>query len=477
MLRGDLSVGSMPAKKLKAFMATYFLSSPFSAVLNLTSNVMNTPALILHLTKSEKETASIMARAFKEATNAINWKTLEIDLSKVKDDRIAFYLKTSMKEGKLAPAETISLAIAAMDGNPALMSIGKGFKGLFAKTEAYNRAVAAIAGGLAHDFAKKDMQTLTKTYEQSGLRFGDRADADFINHVIDSTQMIMNSANVAPIARTSISVLYTFKSYPLGVLALMKSLPAKERMVMLGTLMVMSGVNGLPFSEDLTDLVESISGMLGHPIQVKRAARKALEDTVGKDIAYVVEYGLFGKAIGQHVGPRMGMSNIIPGTKVLDRYNPNSVENAIMEVAGPAGGLTKTFVNATKKIADGKVVSGLTDMSPAMIGNVAKAIEAYKNGYFVDSKGNKTADADALSIVLKGLGVNSLEAGLLSQVRGDIKRIDQITQYTSNSFAEALARARKESDNLDFKKNNNPLTPKTPNSGFNKGIETKESDS
>jgi hypothetical protein len=42
---------------------------------------------------------------------------------------------------------------------------------------------------------------------------------------------------------------------------------------------------------------------------------------------------------------------------------------------------------------------------------------------------------------------------------------------------ETLARARKESDNLDFKKNNNPLTPKTPNSGFNKGIETKESDS
>jgi len=134
------------------------------------------------------------------------------------------------------------------------------------------------------------------------------------------------------------SLAYMYKTYPTLVIQLLRNLPRKDAGVMLGMLVLTSGVRGVPFSEDIEDLVDGIARFFGFTVPSSRlAVTEALEEIVGKDGADLVMRGIGGMFAGD-IGAKFSMGNLIPGTGIF--VPGGNAVDAIIEVFGPAASAT-----------------------------------------------------------------------------------------------------------------------------------------
>jgi hypothetical protein len=86
---------------------------------------------------------------------------------------------------------------------------------------------------------------------------------------------------------------------------------------MLTSLAVGAGVDGLPFAEDIMDLIDTIAQrVFGSPFNSKRAirniAKTASEAMVGADLSSVVLNGVVNEVTGMSFASRVGLGNLIP---------------------------------------------------------------------------------------------------------------------------------------------------------------------
>jgi hypothetical protein len=134
------------------------------------------------------------------------------------------------------------------------------------------------------------------------------------------------------------SLAYMYKTYPTLVIQLLRNLPRKDAGVMLGMLVLTSGVRGIPFSEDIEDLLDGIARFFGFTMpSLRLALTEVLNDTVGKDGADLVMRGIGGMFAGD-IGAKFSMSNLIPGTGIF--VPGGNAVDAVIEVFGPAASAT-----------------------------------------------------------------------------------------------------------------------------------------
>jgi hypothetical protein len=107
-----------------------------------------------------------------------------------------------------------------------------------------------------------------------------------------------------------------YKVFLIITIEILRNLPRSGQIAMLGMLWFMSGIRGLPFAEDIFDLIDTILQALGIPInRVEQELAMFFNDIVPGS-AEIVMRGFIDSTTGLTVGPRVGFGNLIPATGI-----------------------------------------------------------------------------------------------------------------------------------------------------------------
>jgi hypothetical protein len=374
------------AGKLRGLMFAWFMGgSVASALVNITQPVMMTYPKLAEFgaARAAKELTAAMALAGKAAAG------IKLNL---KGD-VGNALKRAEDEGIVAPQEIYQLmatASGAGAGSKALAHLSKLWGGFFSVSESFNRYTTFLA---AYNLAKE----------------AGRADAyEYAVNAVYDTQGLYNKGNRPNWARGAVgATLFTFKQFSIAYLEFLARLPSKQRTMALVLLMLAAGTDGIPFEDDLEDLIDALAAKLGYGWSTKAEKVKFLEDAIGHAGTNFVTRGI-SAFLPFDISGRMSSGNLIPGTGVLSPAKPDKLKEAV-EPIGAVGGVLKSAASAYQ----GKYAEAL----PVAISNLYKGIEIARTGEIRNSAGKKVADAKPGDAVSKILGLNPNTAAEASRVQ------------------------------------------------------------
>jgi hypothetical protein len=362
--------------------AWYLGGSVSSAAVNLTQS-FTTTLPYLHQFGETNQVARLMGQAMKLAANH---NAITGDIGKA--------LQRADKEGITEPHELHMLYGESMRtgmlSNQFLRPLSKVWGSFFSLAESYNRRVSFIA---AYNLAKE-------TNQPDPFQFAANA--------VNETQFVYSKSSRPNWARSTVgSTVFTFKTFTLSYLEFLKRLPAKERALALGVLVLFAGLSGAPGADDLDDLIDTAGQAMGYNTNSKAWKDRVLSDFIGREAA---QYALYGLSHGMpfDVSSRLSVGNIIPGSALFKKSEIDKSRD-VMEFAGPAGSLSKRIVDAFEAAGSRDSLTGQASavgkaLVPKAMSDVVQAMDMQLTGQYRDTRGRKVADADLPDVIAKALG-------------------------------------------------------------------------
>jgi N12 class adenine-specific DNA methylase len=397
----------------------YMGGSLASAAVNLTQPVLMTAPYLSQFIGAGK-LGKIMARSAKEAISG-----------NTSDPGLRAAMQRANADGITQPHEIHQLmadAQGSVFGKSARgQAFAKAWGGFFALSEAYNRRLTFMAAyQVAREAGKRDA-------------YG------FAVNAVFETQGLYNKANRPNWARGAIgATLFTFKQFSISYLEFLARLPPKQLLIALAVLTIAAGLEGLPFAEDIEDVIDTAGQRLGYATNSKKALRKAIADLLGDGAAEFALHGFSAlPGFPLDVSARLGMSNLIPGTRAFDPSKKDKGRE-ILEVFGAAGGLAKGVMDASDS---GRV----SDAIPTAVRNAWKSYEMMSTGEYRDSKGRKVRDVDALDAAVKAIGFQPAGVAADSRRIGEQIRDVDIAKHVESEIAQEWARGILEKHPEDVK--------------------------
>jgi N12 class adenine-specific DNA methylase len=461
-----------PAAPVSAALFAWFLGgSVASAVVNLSQPVMMTGPYLSQYGVSE-------------ATSAMA-KALPIALGKkqITDHVLKEALKRAGQEGIVDAQEIFHLysigaqnvASGLVNALSKLPGVGNKIKAggedararanafltlwgsMFAMAESFNRKLTFVA---AWDVAKA-------TGKKDPYAFAVRA--------VNETQGIYNKVNRPNWARGPVGrTVLTFKQYSIMYVELLSRLakhggPEGKRaaLMMLAVLMLASGEEGLPFSQDLDDLIDTIGQILGYDTNARRWKRRNAYEIFGKEMGDLSLYGI-SSMLPMDFSNRLGLGNLIPGTGLIKASDENNQSRNIEEIFGAGAGMLGQMGDAVNAAIDRNWGKAAQNIMPTAIKNLSGGLEMAKKGYATDSRGRKVVETTGVESVGKMLGFNPTvvaqetrrtapqQQDIALQKRTEASITDLWAQGMADNDQEAMDKAAKR---LDDWNRDNPDTP------------------
>jgi hypothetical protein len=408
------------ARNLRGFMFMHFLGgSVASAIVNLTQPVMQT-APYLHQFAGSK-TAGIMASAAKMAATG-----------KIDDVLLRAAVNRAAKDGITEPNEIHQLMADAsessMGGSLRARAVIKAWGSLFSLAESFNRRITFIAA----------YQAATLTKQENPYEFARKA--------VIETQGLYSKVNRPNWARGAVgATLFTFKQFSISYVEFLSRLPTKQKVLALSILVLAAGLQGLPFADDLEDLIDTIGQSMGYNTNSKKALRKMLLDSLGKDVGTILDVGLLSALSAVDVHGRLGMGNLIPGTAI---FKPSETDKSrsLSEVAGPLGGILMSFQKSMARVQSGDATGALTEVTPVAVRNWLKGYQMAETGIYKDARGYKVADVDAADSFIKMLGFQPSDIAKATRIISDEIQSKSMTTLMESMIAERWAQGIQEKD-------------------------------
>ena len=301
-------------------------------------------------------------------------------------------LKRAEEEGVVSPHEIHmlqgeSMRSGVLTGNRFTRNLMKGWGSFFSVAEQYNREVAFIA-------AYKVAQTKGMSGEQA---------YQFAVDAVNQTQFQYSKASRSNWGRGPVGAsLMIFKTFTLSYLEFVKRLPPKERALAMAVLFVAAGAQGLPFADDLDDLLDTIMQSLGFAWNTKQEKRAAIAKVLGADAAGFIQYGVsYGLPID--LSGRLGLGNLIPGSAAFKPSETNKTRD-VAEFFGAAGGLLQQAMKGFEKVQSGDVLGAAKALAPKAAADAIKGLDMANKGYYTDTTGRRVADVSGLDALVKGIG-------------------------------------------------------------------------
>lgn len=381
------------AAKLRSFLFFHFLGGSIAAAtINLTQTPMVT-APWLNQYAGVKDVIKAITGASKLAVQ--DPETIGGDLGKA--------LMKAEQDGVTAPQQIYHLTATAAN-NP--FSSNRQFRtfmtlwgGLFGTAEVFNRRVAFIS---AYNLA-----------EQHGLGNPET----FARRAVTDTQFLYSKANRPNLARGAVGgTIFTFKTFSISYLELMRRLPPKQQLMMLGMLMLVAGAEGLPFAEDLEDLIDTLGQWLGFSTNTGKWVGKVAKDVVGEDLARPILKGL-GGVLPIDLHSRMSMQNLLPATAF---FKPSEIDKTrdVAEAVGPLGGVVSSLIDSLQLLARGKWDRAAIGASPKAMRDAYNGLYMALTGESEDAKGRLALrDVTGVESVGKAIGFNPQRAAAESEIK------------------------------------------------------------
>jgi hypothetical protein len=267
---------------------------------------------------------------------------------------------------------------------------------MFSAAERFNRKVTFIA---AYNLAEAN---------------GDVNPYAFAVRAVNETQGIYNKVNRPNLARSPLGrTLLIFKQFPIMIIELMSRMwktggPEGKRavLIMLSILMLLSGQEGLPFAQDLDDIIDTIGQRIfGRDTNMKQMKRDTAYDILGKSLGDLFLYGISARLPLDFSG-RFSLGNLIPGTAMFKKSSAESKMREATEIAGPAGSLIMAPMDAFEAWDNENYGKAVENLSPKAIKDVIAAAKMAKTGYAVDRAGRRVVDTTLGDAAIKAAGFN-----------------------------------------------------------------------
>lgn len=415
------------AQRLRGFMFMHFLGgSVASAAVNLTQPVLQTAPYLSQFAGAR--VAGIMTRAAKMAATG-----------NISNESLRKASERAAEEGLTEPQEIHQLMADAsgstLGSGLRARALTKAWGGFFSISEAYNRRLTFLA---AYQTAQ---QMSNAELKKAGF---DNA-YDFAARAIIETQGLYSKTNRPNWARGAVgATLFTFKQFSISYLEFLNRLPKKQKAIALGVLILAAGLQGLPFAEDIEDLIDTLGQSLGYNTNSKKALRDTVKDIFGDDLGDVLTYGLSAKS-GIDLHGRLGTSNLIPGTGLFKMSNKDKSRD-MAEFAGALGGVLTQFQTAIGKAQSGDIMGksgALASMAPVAIKNALQGAEMAQTGEYRDTRGRKVQDVDLIDSLVKTLGFQpqqiAAESRRIQAIQQDKGMMDAVKAAITERWADGIA--------------------------------------
>jgi hypothetical protein len=280
----------------------------------------------------------------------------------------------------------------------------------FSYSEQFNRRVTLLAA-YRGEYDRQIASGVNQTQADIAAR-------TVASRAVDATQGDYAQYNRPAFFRGGLqSFVYMYKQYPIMMVQLLKNMNYEGRIIMLGSLLLLSGVRGIPGSDDILDIVDGIAQRLGLKVgsvekEFARLTRNVFGDELAAEINPIIMRGLLDHFTGLSFSNRLGLGDIIPGTGLLKpSATKQEILREVVNIAGAptsflAGAFEYTF-NTLPAVATGRKGLGalLTDSPATAIKNLGTAFKFYDTGALVDTKGYVVAqNATTWEILGKALG-------------------------------------------------------------------------
>jgi hypothetical protein len=408
------------ASKYRAFLFMHYIGgSVMSGLINMTQPVvMTAPYMTQHYSHAQVVAALNKAAAlsFKKPENV--------------GGALGHALRKAEDAGVTAPQEIHQMMAMASNrlfaSNNLVNSSLKAWGGFFAVAEAFNRRTTFIA---AFNLAKKAGLTDREAYNRA-------------EKTVTETQGLYNKGNRPNWARGAIKAsLFTFKQFSVMYIELFLRLPPKQKALMLGFLFLAGGGEGLPFYEDLADIIDTFAQWSGHAWNTKADTRRLAYKVVPKPVADFAFDGV-SSVLPIDIKSRMGLGNLIPGTGIFKMSNQgmNKASDA-MEFFGPTGGLIKASADTLQMIASGMYVRAARAAAPRAAQHAWDGIDMYRLGHGLDKYGKRTIDVTKGEAVSKVIGANPRKVAEEGEIKRAIRQDVELVRVKRAGIVDKMARS------------------------------------
>ena len=345
-------------------------------------------------------------------------------------------MERATDEGTLAPHEVYQLhseAIRNLGSNIYIRKAITAWGRPFALAETYNRRLTFAA---AYNMAKENPSILKQARSASPYSFAVKA--------VQETQGIYNKGNRPNWARGALgATVFTFKQYSISYLEFLQRLPRKQQLQAIGILFLLAGINGLPFGDDIEDLIDTIAQMMGYNLHSRSKLRELAIDTLGETAGDFIVNGassLPGSPID--VQARMGLGNLIPGTGILKRSTADKTRD-VAEAVGPAGGMAISIGQGIGSLMQGDIGSAAMAAAPNAAKNAVSGGKIWATGQYRDQSGRLIAkDVGAIDGIWKMIGFSpssiAKESRVVSGERQRIALARDVESKIADRWAEAI---------------------------------------
>ncbi|QDP53656.1 MAG: hypothetical protein Unbinned5406contig1000_2 [Prokaryotic dsDNA virus sp.] len=313
----------------------------------------------------------------------------------------------------------------------------------FAYTEQMNRRITALA---AYRLDKRRRMAANPSLTDSDFQFDSQQSEDMVSQidqpdlfgaeekaveVVNKSQGDYAMYNRPKIARGNwMQYIYMYKQFTVIATQLVRMLPPSGRAYYLGALMAVAGLKGLPFGEDLLDLIDTLAQMFNLKVPpAELALGQFVSDVTGSDLAaQVMNRGLLDQFMGgATVSSRLSLGDLLPMTGVF--LDGASIPQELKNFAGPiysamAGGVVMAtdLARAPFKADTGGELLRIGQTSPiAGLRNITDTAVYLQSGSVVNSRGYT---------VVRDVGVGTLVSRLLGFYPAEATRSNDAVRIT-----------------------------------------------
>jgi hypothetical protein len=457
-VRSPAEGGLSPA--IRGMLFTWFLGgSVASAMVNMTQTFTTTLPYLSQFGKvgtvaDEVQKAMRLAAKRQVGNKSTGDAALDALLRRAEEEGIVSPQEMHMIQGEASRGASVLVQNPAwralVTRHPSMRYAGRfidAFKNLwgagFSISESYNRQVAFIA---AYRIAENKGMTADEAYQFAGKA------------VLD-TQFNYSKSGRSNWARNPAgAILLTFKTFLVNYGELIYRLARygdaeqrKAALLMLGTLFLMAGAQGMPGADDADDIIDSIGQKLGYRGNTKAWKQEVLGDLFGNDefgktVSGFIMHGV-SYASPIDISGRLSVGNIVPGTSLFKKSDKAKIDD-VAEMIGPGAGLATKLFDGIDHITDGKGINlQLVEKSaPKAFADMAKAVMMLQADAYRDMRGRKVVETDNLDAAYKFFGFQPNSVAIVRRAERFVMQDIALHRNIKSDVAELWARGVFERD-------------------------------
>ena len=361
--------------------------------------------------------------------------------------REAAFIAQEIRDGAMIPAQSNALVGTARGRTTSgfMQKFQDGWMWTFNVTEQASRRTLGLAA-YRLEFDRKVAAGMSETEADAAARA-------FAVKAMQYTMGEYSVLNRPPAWRSGIqSFMYMYKVFPTTSVQMFMNLSRNGKVGMIAGIVLLSGIAGLPFAEDLEDLADTLAQRLKiSGWQGARYETAQFIDSILPGMSTELLKGLVNEYVPADIAGRTSLGNLLPGTDILLAGSDSL--RGLGEIFGPAPSMligTAQFA-ADAIAAPFSTTTSLEDVfreSPITMARALGDTYAYlQNGAIVDRRGYVVSDQMTTgTVVARALGFYPSEAAKQYEMIRSAKRMTDYQREVATGFRTAWIKATMRGD-------------------------------